>query len=200
MAVVDLFPTDEALENFKNDFRQTGNNGEFIKDNRTGSFLLKKLINEAHLVIYEDDNVLSTEDDNGDLYHKYDRIYAYDIKNNITTIDYQIDPIESNEALSSKLFSLGQREESTGKYKIRITEHLNNIIQNDSTNYQIGLVLSNNVNVTSSSRILNSTDDVTAVPTASIISPRGTILNGSNAMDDNKKLKLKVFFTELKEN
>ena len=200
MAVVDLFPTDEALENFKNDFRQTDDNGEFIKDNRTGSFLLKKLVNEAHLIIYEDDNVLTTLDDNGDLYHKYDRIYAYDIKNNIPTIDYQIDPIESNEALSSKLFSLGQREESSGKYKIRITEHLNNIIQNDSTNYQIGLVLSNNVNVTSSSRILNSTDDVTAVPTASIISPRGTILNGSNAMDDNKKLKLKVFFTELKEN
>ncbi|MDA9069780.1 DUF4270 domain-containing protein [Algibacter sp.] len=200
MAVVDLFPTDEALESFKNDFRQTDDNGEFIKDNRTGSFLLKKLVNEAHLIIYEDDNVLSTLDENGDLYHKYDRIYAYDIKNNIPTIDYQIDPIESNEALSSKLFSLGQREESSGKYKIRITEHLNNIIQNDSTNYQIGLVLSNNVNVTSSSRILNSTDDVTAVPTASIISPRGTILNGNNAIDDNKKLKLKVFFTELKEN
>ena len=110
-------------------------------------------------------------------------------------------------ALSSKIFSLGQREESTGKYKIRITEHLNNIIQNDSTNYQLGLVLSNNVNVTSRAITLNSTDDVTAVPTVSIISPRGTILYGSNdaidAIDvngENKKLKLKVFFTELKEN
>jgi len=208
MAVVDLFPTDEALEDFKNNFRQTDDNDEFIIDKTTGLFLLKKLINEAQLVIYEDDNMLTNPtDENGDVYHKYDRIYAYDIKNNITTIDYQIDPTESNVALSSKIFSLGQREESTGKYKIRITEHLNNIIQNDSTNYQLGLVLSNNVNVASSSRILNSSDDVTAVPTVSIISPRGTILYGSNdaidAIDvngENKKLKLKVFFTELKEN
>jgi len=199
MAVVDLFPTDEALEDFKNEYRQTDNNDEFIKDNTTGRYLLKKLINEAHLVIHEDDNVLNTTDENGDEYHKYDRIYAYDIKNNITTIDYQIDPIESNEAFSSKVFSLGQRE-SSGKYKIRLTEHLNNIIQNDSTNYQIGLVLSNNVNVTSISRILNSTDDVTGVPTASIISPRGTILHGSNASVENKRLILKVFFTEPKEN
>ena len=94
---------------------------------------------------------------------------------------------------------LGQREES-GKYKIRITEYLNNIIQNNSTNYQIGLVLSNNVNVTSSSEILNSNDDVTAVPMASIISPRGTILHGSNSLTVEKQLKFKVFFTKSKAN
>ena len=177
MAVVDLFPTDAAVEDFKDMFRDADGNQ-------------KRLINEAHLVI--------TDTHGLDDFHTYDRIYAYDVKNNITTVDYQIDPTENNEAFNSKIFNLGQREEDTGKYKIRLTEHLNNIIQNDSTNYKIGLVLSNNVNVTSNLRILNSNDDVTALPAASIISPRGTILNGSIAIAEDKRLILKVFFTELK--
>ena len=207
MAVVDLFGNEDIdnnmipdeLDDFLMDYRKTDSEGEFIKDN-SGSYVLKRLINEAHLIIYEDESMMSNDDE----YHKYDRIYAYDVKNNSTTIDYQIDPTESNEAISSKIFSLGQRESistNLGLYKIRITEYLNNIIQNDSTNYQLGLVLSNNVNFTANSEILNSDgEDVTAVPSASIISPRGTILKGSNATNTEQRLILKVFFTEPKEN
>ena len=141
--------------------------------------------------------MINTEDAYGDVYHKFDRIYAYDIKNNTTTLDYQIDPFEDNDPIVSKIFSLSQRS-TEGKYKIRITEHLNNIIQNDSTNYKLGLVLSNNVNVTATSEVLNSTDDVTAIPSMSTITPRGTILHGSNAIDVDKRLELKVFFTASK--
>ncbi len=185
MAVVDLFPTDEDLQDFKDQFRDS-------EGNQT------KFINEAHLVIYEDETkVINTEDAYGDVYHKFDRIYAYDIKNNTTTLDYQIDPFEDNDPIVSKIFSLSQRS-TEGKYKIRITEHLNNIIQNDSTNYKLGLVLSNNVNVTATSEVLNSTDDVTAIPSMSTITPRGTILHGSNAIDVDKRLELKVFFTASK--
>ena len=185
MAVVDLFPTDEDVQNFKDQFRDS-------EGNQT------KFINEAHLVIYEDETkVINTEDAYGDVYHKFDRIYAYDIKNNTTTLDYQIDPFEDNDPIVSKIFSLSQRS-TEGKYKIRITEHLNNIIQNDSTNYKLGLVLSNNVNVTATSEVLNSTDDVTAIPSMSTITPRGTILHGSNAIDVDKRLELKVFFTASK--
>ena len=185
MAVVDLFPTDEDLQDFKDQFRDS-------EGNQT------KFINEAHLVIYEDETkVINTEDAYGDVYHKFDRIYAYDIKNNTTTLDYQIDPFEDNDPIVSKIFSLSQRS-TEGKYKIRITEHLNNIIQNDSTNYKLGLVLSNNVNVTATSEVLNSTNDVTAIPSMSTITPRGTILHGSNAIDVDKRLELKVFFTASK--
>jgi hypothetical protein len=185
MAVVNLFPTDEDLQDFKNQFLDAdGNQSRFI--------------NEAHLVFHEDETkVINTEDAYGDVYHKFDRIYAYDIKNNTTTLDYQIDPFEDNDPIVSKIFSLSQRS-TEGKYKIRITEHLNNIIQNDSTNYKLGLVLSNNVNVTATSEVLNSTDDVTAIPSMSTITPRGTILYGSNAIDVDKRLELKVFFTASK--
>jgi len=179
MAVVNLFPTDEALQNFRDEFLDS-------EGNQT------KLINEAHLIVTD------TYGENS--FHENDRIFAYDIKNNRTLVDNGtlFDPtINANNPLFSKIFSLGQRD-SIGSYKIRITQHLNNIIQNDSTNYKIGLTLSNNVNVTSSALILNSNDDVTAVPASSLISPRGSVLHGSHeSVNDEVKLRLKVYFTEL---
>ena len=178
MAIVDLFPTDEALQDFRDQFLDS-------EGNQT------KLINEAHLIVTD------TYGENS--FHENDRIFAYDIKNNATLIDYNdaFDPTRNTQTpLFSKIFSLGQRD-SIGSYKIRITQHLNNIVQNDSTNYKIGLTLSNNVNVTSSALILNSNDNVTAVPGSSLISPRGSVLNGShNSVDDAVKLRLKVYFTE----
>ena len=178
MAIVDLFPTDEALQDFRDQFLDS-------EGNQT------KLINEAHLIVTD------TYGENS--FHENDRIFAYDIKNNATLIDYNdaFDPTRNTQTpLFSKIFSLGQRD-SIGSYKIRITQHLNNIVQNDSTNYKIGLTLSNNVNVTSSALILNSNDNVTAVPASSIISPRGSVLYGSHdSVDDAVKLRLKVYFTE----
>lgn len=190
MAVVDLFPTAEALEDFKS---------QFINSDGTQ----KKLLNEAQLIINEHTELLSNPTDaNGDAFHEYDRIYAFDIASNTVLIDAAIDPsLNNNEPLSSRRLSLGQRSES-GQYVIRVTEYLNNIIQNGSTNHKIGLVLSTNVNITANSSILNSEDDVTGIPTASIISPRGTILYGSNTseLNNDKRLKLKLFFTKPKGN
>jgi hypothetical protein len=210
MAVVNLFNglvdcdgdgnvDDQAIDCFKKNFRQTDDNGEFIKDNITRTFLLKRLINEAHLEIYEDEAIdVGT---NGIDFHKYDRIYAYDIKNSVPTIDYLIDPTENTASpFNSKVISLSQRDTISAKYKIRLTEHLNNILLRDSTNTKIGLVLSTNVNYTVSSKILQSNDAVTAIPAAALITPRGTILYGSNDnVSEDKRLKLKVFFTEPKE-
>ncbi|MEC3906475.1 DUF4270 domain-containing protein [Tamlana sp. 2201CG12-4] len=207
MAVVDLFSgmvdcdgdgnvDTSALDCFKNTYRQLDENGDPIKDPITQRFLLKRLINEAHLAIYEDEDIETGGDPD---YHKYDRIYAYDIKNNASTIDYIIDPTGSTTSLiNSKVISLGQRNDQ-GKYKIRLTEHLNNILQSDSTNTKIGLALSTNVNYTDHAEILESGDEVTAVPAAAVLSPRGTILYGSNeAAPADKRLKLKIFFTEPK--
>lgn len=197
MAVVDIFGNQENLETFLNTYRIPDGNGGYEKSS-DGEYILRRLINEAHLVLYEDENIYNVVDDNNDTYHKYDRLFAYDIKNNITTVDYQLDQIVNTQyPLNSKLISLTQRDTITGKYKIRLTQHLNNILLRDSTNTKIGLVLSNNVNRTENAQILNSNDEVTAVPAAAIISPRGTILYGSNAqVPEEKKLKLKIFYTE----
>ncbi|WP_111307790.1 DUF4270 domain-containing protein [Confluentibacter sediminis] len=206
MAVVDLFGgmvdcdgdgnlDMSALDCFKETYRVSDGNGGYKKDS-SGNYILKQLINEARLVIYEDQTMINSTD------HKYDRIYAYDVKNNIPTVDYldYYDPtLNTTNPLGSKIVSLGQREPDSLKYKIRLTQHLNNILIRDSTNTKIGLVLSSNVNLTNNSEILNSGDTVTSVPSASIITPRGTILYGTNAsVPENKKMKLELFFTEPK--
>lgn len=204
MAVVDLFTGTvdyngvqiNALDAFKKTYRAVDDDGNYIIKN--GDFVLKKLINEAQLVIYEDKNMTAPDD-----YHKYDRLYAYDIKNNISITDYNYDPTgNTTNPFNSKYIHLGQRQtddNGISKYKIRLTEHLNTILLKDSTNTQIGLVLSTNVNETSNSTILNSNDIVTGVPSVSIITPRGTILYGNNQnVPSNKRMKLEVFFTNPK--
>lgn len=198
MAVVDLFENQSALDNFINEYRIPDGNGDFIKDDITGDYVLKKLINEAQLVIYEDETASNGGDED---FHTYDRIYAYDIKNNTPTVDYFIDPsLNSDDPFNSILIHLGQRiEDENGdfKYKIRLTEHLNDILIKDSTNTKIGLVLSTNVNYINTSQIL---DSEATIPSAALLTPRGTVLYGSNASDENKKMKLDLFFTEPKEN
>ncbi|MDO5971562.1 DUF4270 domain-containing protein [Flavivirga aquimarina] len=201
MGVVDLFSNDDdALEDFKRDFRATDESGEYITDDTTGEFVLKKLINEAQLIIYEDESLTYSGDED---YHKYDRIYAYDIKNNTPIIDYFIDLTENeSEPYNSFFIHLGQRDSDQKKYKIRLTEHLNNILLRDSMNTKIGLTLSTNVNITTQAEILESEDDVTAIPETAILTPRGTILHGSNenVVPSKKRMELQVFFTKPENN
>jgi hypothetical protein len=162
------------------------------------------LINEAQLIIYEDDIMKTFPDDkNGNGYSAFNRIYAYDINNNTPLIDYSADlTTNTNNPVISKFIHLGRRSQegdtNIWKYKIRITEHLNRLIFSDSTNTKLGLVISNNVNYTNNSLILNSGDGVTAVPAASVLMPRGTILYGSNGVAENRRITLKLFFTKPK--
>ncbi|MGA1225919.1 MAG: DUF4270 domain-containing protein [Tamlana sp.] len=205
MAVIDLFPSNE-LENFLNTYRIPDGNGSYLK-NSSGEYILNRLINEAQLVVYEDETIYNDLDENGNAYHKYDRIYAYDINNNRPTLDYLLDQTENSlNPLSSKIISLSQRDTITGKFKIRLTEHINNILLRDSLNTKIGLVLSTNVNIDyntsngsfNTAEILNSNDDVTGIPASALITPRGTILYGSNSsVPENKRLSLKLYYTEL---
>ena len=202
MAVVDLFENDEAKKDFLDSFRIPSGDDDYEKD-EDGNYILSRLVNDAQLVISEDEVMQALPDDsNGNNYSHFNRVYAYDINNIMSTYDYQIDPVESStDPFNSKIISLGQRvvdENGVYKYKIRLTEHLNNILVNDSTNTKIGLVLSTNVNYTNISAIADSDDeDVTGLPAASVITPRGTVLYGSNAnVDDEKRMKFKVFYTE----
>lgn len=205
IAVVDLFNglvdcdgdgevDDDALECFKNTYRATDSDGEYIIEPTTGEFVLKRIINDAQLEIYEDRNIAVSDDD----FHKYDRVYAFDVKNNIPIIDYFVDQSDNTtEPFNSKIIHLSQRDTLNKKYKIRIGQHLNNILKRDSTNTQIGLVLSTNVNYTTNAELLNNNDELTAVPAASILMPRGTILHGSNEnVDDDYKMKLNIFHTQ----
>ena len=185
MAIIDLF----ANEDF-----------QALKDEFTDGDNALKLINEARLTIFEDQESIAADSD----IHKYDRIYAYDLKNNNSTIDYAFDQTENTATpLNSKFVSLGQRDTINVNgvdrmgYKIRITEHIKNILLRDSLNTKLGLVVSNNVNYIANVNILNIADDVEGIPAATIITPRGTVLWGSNDnIDADLQMKLEIFYTE----
>ena len=157
------------------------------------------LINEASLVFYEDESMYSPNED----YHKYDRVYLYDVKNNNPILDYFIDPtVNETNPVNSRVVHLGQRlnddDGTPYRFKLRITEYVNNILLKDSTNTRLGLVLSTNVNIIQNSKIKEAEDEnVTVVPSASILSPKGTILYGSNEnTPEDKRVYLEIFYTE----
>ena len=196
MAVVKIFngensdsdeTTDNAFEAFKKEFVEVDENGKFVSP--------KRLVNEANLVFYEDELQVLTED------HEFDRLYVYDLKNNQPIIDYFYDSSSTASPFYSIAGHLGQRktdDAGNNKFKIRITEHINNILLRDSTNTKLGLVISNNVNSTQNAQILGATsdDDVSTVPTGTVLSPKGTVLYGNNTTNTEKKVKLEIFYTE----
>ncbi|SDR80467.1 protein of unknown function [Formosa sp. Hel1_31_208] len=182
--------TDNPFETFKKEFVETDENGNFIKG--------KKLVNEANLIFYVNQDEIDGEEPN--------RIFLYDMNNNIPLADYFFDTSSSSDPRISRLIHLGrlQREnnEPTGngiKYKLRITEHINNILLRDSTNVKLGLAVSGNINIEGNANqfdLLNGADTEETVPLSSIITPRGTVLYGNNTSNEEKKLYLEIFFTE----
>ena len=189
MAVIELFPRDEegnaeAEQDFKNEFRDIDN--EIITP--------KRLINEAFLEFYVEET-LSNDD-------IPKRVYLYDLDNNITVFDYALDQSINTTSLDSKLVHLvplATETDSNGvehkKYKIRLTDHLNNIVINDSTNVRLGLLVSSNVGLTNLNKFKN-IEDIQGVPTGTILSPKSVILYGNNSPDTTKHPKLNVYYTE----
>lgn len=198
LAMVKLFDGDDidndivlnSFEIFKDEFVEVDEDGKFVKS--------KKLVNEANLVFYVDQSSLNSV-------VEPERIYLYDAKNNTPLIDYYFDLASTASPVNSRTSHLGrlEREDVDGgngvKYKIRITEHINNLLINDSTNVNLGLVVSGNVNLEDSSQdydILDLSDSNNKVPVSSIITQRGTVLFGNNTMETEKKLYLEIFYTE----
>ena len=196
MAVVKLFDGENidddaqtnSFEAFKDEFVELDEDGKFIKS--------KKLINEANLVFYVDQSSLAgvTEPE---------RIYLYDMKNNSPLIDYLFDTANTLSPINSRTGHLGRLQRDTDgngvRYKIRITEHINNILIRDSTNVQLGLVVSGNINLESNSQdfdVFNPDDSNDKIPVSSIITQRGTVLYGNNTLEEEKKLYLEIFYTE----
>lgn len=159
----------------------------------------KWLINEANLVFYVDQS--SVEGLN-----EPDRIYLYDLENGTPLVDYSLDIDNTASPINSKTTHLGRLErvddEPDGlgiKYRMKITEHVKNILLNDSTNVKLGLAVSANVNLegTYSQRaVLTSDEVVNKVPISSILTQKGTVLFGNNTSEEGKKVSLEIFYTE----
>ena len=118
-----------TFESWKNDFVETDADGNFVK--------IRRLVNEANLVFYVDNDVLSQLDAEKEPH----RLYVYNIDDKRPLEDYFVDAANNSLPSVSRINHLGalQRvdDEPTGdgiKYKFRITEHINNLLLRDSTN------------------------------------------------------------------
>lgn len=171
LAVIDLF-TEEQLED--------------LRDNEW-------LINEANLVFYVNQDVME-----GSI-GEPERIYLYDFNKNTPVIDYYYD-LGTYPSGLTKLGHFGQLERDANgngiRYKIKITDHVSHILNRDSTNTKLGLVVSQNIDFTATSAVKDN-ENVEKVPSASIISPEGTVLYGPEATEEEKRLKLNIYYTEI---
>ena len=156
---------------------------------------LKKIINEAYIEFFVDQSqTISSEPD---------RIYLYNFEENAPLIDYYLDQSVSSSTINAKINHLeplireGDSISGDGiKYKVRITEHLNNIVLRDSTNAKLALVVTANVGSIENFSILSSEQDVINFPSGAILTPKGTILHGSQSENIEKRPRLKIYYTE----
>ncbi|HNQ26799.1 MAG TPA: DUF4270 domain-containing protein [Aquaticitalea sp.] len=197
-AVLDLFNGSGAEDGFspeflafKNEFVETDADGKFVKS--------KRLINEANLVFYVDQDAVAGSEP--------ERIYIYDLKNKTPLVDYYNDLTNTSYPEISKSSHLGilEREGNTAsgagiRYKLKITEHIKNLLLKDSANVGLGVSVSGNVNLENDNlqyKVLAPDENlVKTLPVSSILSPHGTILYGNNTSDETKKLYLEIYYTE----
>lgn len=172
MAVIELFPDETVLEELR------ANNW---------------LINEANLIFYVNQDKL-----NGAV--EPERLYLYDIENNTVLFDYQIDPTanQNNPATSRTVFSspLERDEDENGIfYRLRITQHLTSILSEDAENVKLGLVVTGNINSVALTAARN-LEEGDRIPAASMLTPYGTVLYGDEASNEEKRLKLRIYYTD----
>ena len=185
IAVIDIFGPDV-------DNNGTADEVEAIKANGW-------LINEANLIFYVDKNAMS---DSRTI--EPNRIFLYDLTNKKVLADYIYDftSNSANPKLNKSIFGgIIQKEDVDNgrglKYKIRITNHVRNLIKNDSTNVRLGLSVTESINNIGLSKLKTPNSYSTSAPTMSLASPLGTILYGSSpVVPDDKRLKLEIYYTK----
>lgn len=155
----------------------------------------KWLINEANLIFYVDQDKINGGSS------EPDRIAVYDLKNSKVLIDYNMDNTNGLPAINAFTTHLGKLERgSDGKgkyYKIRITNHISNLINKDSANVPLGIVVSNNVKAIANQKLKETMEPhIENVPAGEVLSHKGTILHGNASPDIEKRLKLQIYYTK----
>ncbi|WP_163409276.1 DUF4270 domain-containing protein [Flavobacterium ajazii] len=205
MAVIELFDKTD-LGRYENGVFVNTPNGvsdelDGIRNNVTTN---QWIANEANLVFTIDsEKMANTPEPN--------RIYLYDFDNNTILADYSADRTTSltgdtkkSRTVFSGIINLDTNKRGT-TYKIRITNHIRNLIKNaDVTNVKLGLVVTEDINTITSSKFDKTktiNKIISEIPTASVMNPLGTVLFGSNIpqSDTNnyaKRLKFEIYYTK----
>ena len=173
-------------------------------DDGTGNDILGEiksngwLINEANLTMYIDKEAI---DMSGGIIEP-SRLFLYDIESKTPVVDYFIDQSQGQKPKDQKAVHSGLieiDEDRKGiKYKIRISEHVKNIIRNDSLNKKLALVVTSDITNAVNTELKNN-DELEYIPISSVINPLGTILYGPNPepINHDKRFRLELFYTEI---
>jgi len=158
------------------------------------------LVNDANLKFYVDQDKItggSTEPE---------RIIIFDLDNNTVLTDYFLDTTSGNQPVDAVTTHLGRLERGSDNlgeyYKIRLTNHISNLINKDSTNVQLGLLVSQNVLISGFHVVDSLTNPEGPLPRikevlrSSVISHEGTVLFGNNTANEEKRLKLEISYIE----
>lgn len=173
------------------------------------------MINEANLTFNIDQAAMSNEKA-----VEPNRIFLYDLDNKKTLVDYIYDNTTDGLYPKRNKFVYGGilvnsdgtvtkqiKNDATGrttqkgyKYKIRITNHIRNLIKNDSTNVRLGLSVTENINNIGFSKLRMPNANTDSAPSMSVLNQLGTILYGTNIpfgdADYDKRLKLEIYYTK----
>jgi hypothetical protein len=171
------------------------------------------LINEAYLEFFIDKTAMA-----GTNQLEAERLYLFDATNQKPLVDYTCDATTNSNIKYNKLIFGGiiERDNTADKkgikYKIRITDHIDNLLNSTDTNLnknvRLGLTVTENINFINNYYYKSpfdvnntptvSTDDIEYFPVASIMEQQGVVLHGTNpsAADASKKLKLVIHYTK----
>lgn len=184
VASIDLFGTEDLNSN---------NVPDVLDQMRAENWL----INEANLIFYVDQEAMATAPEPN-------RIYLYDITNKRPLFDYNTDGSNGITPKFAKSVFGGILEKQTGanprgiRYKVRITNYINNLVNKDSTNVRLGVAVTEDIN--SYSMVQQKTGNPilkNVVPTSSVMNPLGTILYGNApGVPADKRLKLEIYYTK----
>lgn len=155
----------------------------------------KWLINEANLIFYVNKTLMTGGN------NEPERIIIYDLKNNNALADYFLDVTSGLAPVNAFTNHLGRLERgSDGKgefYKLKITNHISNLINKDSTNVPLGIVVSQNVANRTIQRLFEPLEpSIEEIPSGDVVSHEGTILHGNSSTDPEKRLKLQIYYTK----
>jgi len=160
------------------------------------------IINEANLVLNIDK---SAHDLSHDLLPN--RLYLYSYNNGATledynkdfTIDYNLGSVNANKYVFGGMLEYDSNNKPD-RYKFNITNHVNNIINKDSLNIDLGLVVNSNIeDITLRRAFTNPQNNKTLIPTSVIVSPYSVVLYGSHPNDSisfYKRLSLEILYTK----
>lgn len=144
------------------------------------------LINQAVLTIKVDSETMGSTFDLSP-----SRLYLFDNTNKSVIFDY----VKDQTTNPVKNIYNGILNSDKKEYRFRITEYIKQLIDKDSTNFQLGLAVANDINISLfNAKNLNGKSE----PMTATMFPFGTVVYGPQYPDNNKRMKLEIYYTKTK--